>query len=432
MKRPATLFLILAAIAAMSQPAAAQYTCESVATRSETDPDGSFLSNRFRSEAAINSAGDMLFIARPLGDKDHLYLYENGGATSVIAEGTAAAPVPGATFTARPFASPSVNDASDLAFWGNMVSQGEGVFVRPSGGALAVAAATTDSTPAGGVYDTFPKVAEANATGSLAFLATTVGGPSEAIFTYDIPAGGPAVTAVVVGDTTTSGREICTIDDIDYADGGDLAIIGETKVSCANLVEVPINTIMHVSGVTITEVAKVGDATPIGGTTYGSFKLSPEVNAGGEVLFHTKLSGVIKSEAVFLWNGITSTAVVVQGDFSPEAGGSYRKFSDIGLANGSKVFVKAKFKGGGAKEAVVRFDGVVSSSVLSKNDTPPNPPYSVGAFYRKLGKFIAVSHDGTYVGLVPKVKDSVPPKSKVGVLRCGSASGAFLDGESFF
>lgn len=432
MKRPTFLFLVLAAVAAMSQPAAAQYTCESVAVRGETDPDGSFFSNRFRNESAINSAGDALFISRPLGEKDHLYLYENGGASSVVAEGSAPAPLPGATFTARPFNYPSLNDAGDLAFWGRMVSQGEGVFVRASGGALSVAARTSEAAPGGGVFDTFPRVAETNATGTVAFLATTLGGPPEAVYTYDIPGGGPATSAVSVGDVTTSGREICNIATLDYADGGHIALLGETKVSCASVVEVPIDTIMHVSGATITEVAKIGDPTPIGGTTYARFKLAPHTNSTGEVLFHTKLTGVISSEAVFLWNGIIANTVVVQGDFSPEAGGSYRKFSDIGLANGSKVFVKAKFKGGPTKEAIIRFDGALSTSVMTKSDAPPVPPYALGAFYRKLGKFIAVSHDGVSVGFVPKVKDSVIPKSKVGVIRCGSASGAFLDGETFF
>lgn len=432
MKRPTTLFLVLAAIAAMSQPAAASYTCENVATRAEMDPDGSFFSNRFRSESGINGAGDTIFIARPIGEKDHLYVYEAGGATEVVAEGTGPAPVPGATFTARPFAYPSINDAGDLAFYGNMISQGEGVFVRPSGGALAVAARTTDATPAGGVFDEFPAVGATNTTGSVAFLGTTLGGPAEGIFSYDIPGGGPVVTEVVVGDFTTSGREICSIEAIDYGDGGNIAILGETKTSCASIIEVPLDTVMHAVGGTITEIAKIGDATPIGGTTYSRFKLTPQTNSGGEVLFHTKLTGVISSEAVFLWNGIVSNTVVVQGDFSVEAGGSYRRFSDIGLANGSKVFVKAKFKGGGAKEAIVRFDGAVTTSVVTKNDAPPMPPYSLGAFYRKLGKFMGVSADGVSVSFVPKIKDSVIPKSKVGVVRCGSASGAFLDGDAFF
>lgn len=99
---------------------------------------------------------------------------------------------------------------------------------------------------AGGVYDEFLKISEASSIGTVAFLATVVGG-SDGVFTYGIPGVGPAVTAVLVGDTT-----------------------------------------------------------PIRGTTYASFKLGPQANAGGEVLFHTKLSSVISFEAVFLWGGITS------------------------------------------------------------------------------------------------------------------------------
>lgn len=423
MIRPITLFLVLTASAAMnlaaSAPAAAQYTCESVARRGDTDPGGALFSNRFRPGAGVNQNGDVVFVARPIGLKDQLYLYENGGAQTTLAVGGGPAVLPGATFTARPFEHTSINDGGDVAFWGNLVSQGEAVYGQPSGGALGAIAATTQGTPAGGVYDEFPVVAEINAGGRVTFLATTIGGPSTAVFSDDVAGGSPA-TEVMVGDTTTSGREICEILDVDAGDGGQIVILAETKVSCANLGESALDTVVHVSGGTNTEVAKVMDATPIGGTTYASFKLTPQVNASGDVIFETKLSGAISSQAVFEWNGaVLSPPVVLQGDFSPEANGSYRKISDIGYANTGESFVKAKFKGAGAKDAVIRLDPPAPSvGVITKDDTVPNPPYGGAAFYRKMGKFISVAHDGSHVTLVPKIKDSILPKSKVGVILC--------------
>lgn len=86
--------------------------------------------------------------------------------------------------------------------------------------------------------------------------------------------------------------------------------------------------------------------------------------------------------------------------------------------------MKAKFKRSGPKAAIVRLDPpATSTSVVTKNDAPPTPPCAVGAFY---GKLLAVSHDGLSMAFVPKIKGAALPKSKVGVIRCASSSGAFL------
>jgi len=203
------------------------------------------------------------------------------------------------------------------------------------------------------------------------------------------------------------------------ADNGDLAILADTKPNgsggCANLAIDPIESVLHVSGATITDVALAGGNSPIGGSVYDDFRFTPLVNASGNVAFTAKLTGLVPTTAVFLWDGVTTTTVVQQGDFSPQTGGSFVRFSDVAFANGDVVFVKSKFKGTTNKEGVIRFDPT-SSSVQTNADTPPTP--FVGAAYRAFGDLLGVSHDGAQVALVPKVKDGAPPTGKEGVLRC--------------
>ncbi len=420
MKPTTILFLVLAAIAATSDPATAQYICASTASFGELDPDGSLFTNRFRRQTAVNTAGDMLLIARPAGERDHLYVYPDGGVPSVVAEGSTASPVPGATFTSRPFDFPSINASDDIAFWGRLKSQGEGVFARMGGGALSTVAVTTGVSPAGGTFDDFPRVGEVNDDRVVAFLANVTGGPS-GVFSYDVAAAGPVIPAVLEGDVTTGGREICEILEADQANGLNLALLAVTKVSCANAAEPPVDSVILAAfpGPLIIEVANVGDASPIAGTTYASFDLVPQVNAASQVAFAAAVTGAVNVDAVFLWDGVAST-VVTKGDFSPEAGSSYLRFSQIGLAGGPPmVFVKARMKGPGAKEIIVRFDPpATTEKVISKDDAPPDPPYAAGSFYKKLGKLFSVAPDASHVGLVPKVKDAVAPRNKVGVVRC--------------
>lgn len=198
----------------MAQPAAAQYACSSTASFGELDPDGSLFTNRFRNPTGVNSTGDVVFIARPAGERDHLYEYPAGGGASVVAEGSTAAPVPGTTFTARPFEDPSINASDDIAFRGRLSGLGDGAFARMGGGALASIAIPTDASPAGGTFDDIESVSDVAGDRIVAFLAEVSGGPS-GVFTYDVGAGGPIVPAVLEGDVTLGGREVCEIETVD-------------------------------------------------------------------------------------------------------------------------------------------------------------------------------------------------------------------------
>src|SRR6185295_1831432 len=136
------------------------------------------------------------------GGPHAVYLYPGVGAGSIVAAQGDPAPS-GGVF--RRFKTPSINDTGDIAFFGDLVV-GDGVYVRPFAGVLVKAAATSDTSPGGGVFDKFPSLSRINASGALTFLSTVSGGPS-GIFKYS---GGIVTKVAVVGDSTGTGRQFCS------------------------------------------------------------------------------------------------------------------------------------------------------------------------------------------------------------------------------
>jgi hypothetical protein len=384
-------------------------TCSSLAKRGDADINGFIFSNTFREPVGINTSGDTLFVARPKGTRDRLYLYPGAGGSEVVAEGRTLAPG-GGTFSSRSFTDISINDAGDLAFHGKLLSQGSGVFVREGGGALAAADLAGDAAPGGGAFEKFTDVSLVNSSGVVAYIAVVNGGTS-GVYAHDI-ATGTTVAAVLNGDAVDNpaGRFLCEILDVELADGGALALRASTKVNCADGGEAAVEGIYHVSGGTVTEVALVGGAAPIASTTFADFIDGLSISSV-EVAFVAKLAGAVTSSGVFTWNGATTTEVL-QGDFEPDVGGSYKKFRHIQAVNTGSVFLNARFTGTTNNEAVMDLDGSPSAA-LEKSDTPP-----FGVSYGRLDNKMALAHDGSDMAIKVKIKDSVSPKTKAAVLRC--------------
>ncbi len=410
----ATLIVACAA----SSADALTWTCEAITRKGLMDPAGSVVSGKFGKKRhggpAINSAGDVVFFATPKGGPRRLYLYPKVGAPSIVAEQGGAAPG-GGTFSR--FQQPSINDAGDLAFFGDLAS-GEGVFIDPAAGPMIAAALTGQAAPSGGVFDTFEGVSRINAAGDVAFLAFVAGGPS-GVFVYD--AGTMTISAsALVGDVALDGREICSFVAPAVGLGAtQTAFQVVTKLACANVLETELVGVYRDTGLGIDRVALEGDASPVGGTTFDTFLGDPDLNASDQVLFRATIVGTVQSTGLFLFDagGPTTISVARTGDATP-VGGSLRAITEPSLTDGSRAGFRANLANDPDHEGIFLYDGV-DEAVVTRISIVPTGIYLPGSIYKKIYEEIGVSRAGNWVTYSASVKQ--PPGSggsKVGLFRC--------------
>jgi hypothetical protein len=417
MRRIACAVVTATLVALSSTASALTFTCEGIVRKGTPDPAGAPFGGKFGKKRhggpAINGSGDVVFFATPKGGPRRLYLYPNVGAPVIVAEQGGLAPG-GGSFTQ--FRQPSINDAGDIAFFGDLAS-GEGVFVEPAVGAMFKVAVTGDAAPGGGVFEGFDGVARINAAGDVAFLASVSGGPN-GIFLYD--SGTMTISSEArVGDLTLDGREIC--DFIAPAVGlgaTSTAFQVSTKVSCANGAEVALIGVYRTTGLGLARVALQGDPTPIGGTTYANFYGDPDLNEVDEVLFRASIDGTVSGVGLFLFDpvGPTTTTIVRTGDAAP-LGGTLRTITEPNLTNGGRAGFRANVKNAGAaNEGIYLFDGV-DEAVVRKGDAVPTNIFLPGSTYGKIFEEIGVDRGGTWVTYSANVKEP-GSGTKIGLFRC--------------
>jgi len=419
-KSPVVRAIVAAAIVAVaaSSASALTWTCEAITRKDLLDPAGAPFGGKFGKKRhggpAINSSGDVVFFATPKGGPRRLYLYPKVGAPSIVAEQGGAAPG-GGTFTQ--FRQPSINDAGDIGFFGDLAS-GEGVFIDPAAGAMFAVALSGGAAPSGGFYDTFDGVSRINAAGDIAFLATVSGGPS-GIFVYDA---GTTTTsaAALVGDLTLDGREICSFVEPAVGLGAtSTAFQVVTKVSCADVLEPELVGVYRTTGLGIGRVALAGDPTPIGGTTYSNFLGDPDLNATDQVLFRATFGGTVSGTGLFLFDPVGPTTITVArtGDSTP-VGGSLRTITEPSLTDGSRAGFRANIANDPDHEGIFLYDGV-DEAVVTRLSPVPVGIFLPGSIYKKIFEEIGVSRSGTWVTYSALVKQ--PPGSggaKIGLFRC--------------
>ena len=417
-------------VAALSGTAHAQFTCSTVARAGQLDPDGLVYGNVFRDEVAVNDASDAVFVARASGARDKLYFYPNAGAGQVVARADGPAPNGGTFRSQRAFFFLSVNDADDVAFFGELVS-GQGVFVR-DGGLLETAAVRSQASPGGGVFDSFPFVGDIDGASRVPFVATVDGGAG-GVFVY-ASATDSVSTLVLDGAATLDGREVCSTQAVDLGGSGAAVLRALSKVSCANPAESAVSDIFLVDGLGITTLLLAGDASPIGGSTYAKLLETPRMNAAGDIAFRATTVGTTRADGIFVRDGGTGTVTVVErkGDAAPVVGGSYGSNQSFRFADSGNVLLNAKLRASSAKFGI--FDiGLTAAPALVSTSAPPTDGFGAGSNYTRFSRVNGASSDGYRIGVQVRVRDSVLPAAKAGVVRCaGSASGAFLDEEVFF
>ena len=417
-------------LAVFATAADAQPSCSTVARGGQLDPDGQFYSNTFRSEVAINSAGNAMFVARPYGARDKLYFYPSAGAAQVIARADGPAPNGGTFRSQRAFLSLSVNDLDDLAFSAHLVS-GDGVFLR-DGGVLEAAAMRSQAAPSGGVFEAFPMVGAIDAASRVPFVARIAGG-ADGAFVYDSSTDVLA-SLVLDGAATLDGRQICSIQAVDLGTGSFATIRASSKLICSDASEVARNGIFIVTGLGISTVALDGDAAPIGGSVFARFLDTPRINASNDIAFRAKTGGTTKTDGVFVWDFATDTitTAVRKGDAVPVVGGSVAANQSFAFDDAGDVILNAKIAASSARFGILKF-GAVDSTLLVKTDAPPSDVFGPGSTFVRFSTLDGTSPDGNRFALQVRVTDTAPPSAKGAVIRCaGSPSGAFIDGAMFF
>ena len=390
--------------------ALASFTCSTVARSNGSDPEFFLFARRFP-EISINQAGDVLFLAKPKGTPTRLYLYPNVGAPSIVTRVNAPSP-DGGVF--RSFSRPTLNDAGDIAFQAR-TSFGRGVFLRPSGGSIESAAIATGPSPSGGTFQDFNAISRINASRKVAFAALVVNGP-DGVFLRDGVA--DTTTSIALeGDSAGGGREFCGFQSVALGSAG-AAFLADTKLDCLDTDELSLAGLFFWNGTTVSSVAFEGDATPVPGTTYLDFEGPPEMNASDHVLFRAEASGSVFVTGEFLFDptGPTTSTVMTTGEVAPGTTGFVGRIDRQDVADGDVVFVKGGIQAGTAKSGVFQYDGT-PDAVLLNTDPVPTDQFGVGSRYARL-VLLAVSGSGNRIAVTARVKDTVVPRNKIGVLRC--------------
>ena len=408
---------VVAGLTAASTASALTWTCEGIARKAQADPAGAPFAGKFGKNRhggpAINGLGDVTFFATPRGGPRRLYRYPAAGGPSIIAEQGGAAPG-GGSFSQ--FRQPSINDAGDVAFFGDLAS-GEGVFIQPGVGAMVAVARAGDAAPGGGTFDGFDGVSRINPAGDVAFLATVSGGPS-GIFLYSA---GVVTSIARVGDVALDGREICGF--IAPAVGLGATVMAyqtSTKVSCADTGEVALTGIYRSTGLGSDRVALQNDATPVGTTTYKNFYGDPDGNAADQVLFRASFTGTTAGSGLFLFDagGPTTTALAKTGDFAP-GGGALRTITEPNLTDLSRAGFRANVKNSTSHEGIFLFDGADESVVL-RTDPVPADIFAPGSRYAKIYEEIGVARDGAHVTYSASVHEA-SGGTPLGLFRCSGS-----------
>jgi len=393
----------------MAAAAQAATTCTTVARRGDLDPVGASLSSRFDEQVAVNGAGDVVFVGRAKGQRAALYRYPNSGPAGIVARSGDPAPGGSAFGRFRTTAATrlSLNSFGDAAFLARIALPGEAIVVD-AGGVLEKAAQTTDPSPAGGFFVSFPAVSALNDAREIAFVGISDTGPS-GIFRYDADTDALA-TVVDTTDTDTLGRPFCSFEAVGLSNLGLGFIATVGNPTCLS----PVQGVFVESGGLFPALALVGDASPIGGAVYAAFLDAPEV--GASISFDASVSGT-----TFSGTGIFSTAgptkVVAAGDAAPGVGGVVRKLGGSHRQTaGGEIVTRLFLRGTTPHHGLFRY-GTSAQALLVTSDAPPSPPFGALSRYRALGT-PAIDPAGSFFAFRAKIRDTVAPSAKTAVLRC--------------
>jgi hypothetical protein len=222
------------------------------------------------------------------------------------------------------FLNPVLNASGQVAFFADTSVAGSGIFAGTPGSPLTTAALVGTAAPAGGNYTGFNNTPELNASGKVAFLATTsVSG--NGIFAGT--PGSPLTTVALVGTAAPAGGNYTGINtDPVFNASGKVAFLATTSVGTGIFAGTP--------GSPLTTAALQGTAAPAGGNYTSAFGI-PVLNATGQVAIGAGTS--VSGAGIFAGTpGSPLTTAALVGTAAP-AGGNYTGFGGLEFNASGKV-----------------------------------------------------------------------------------------------
>ncbi len=365
------VLLAAAAAAVFAAIAPAQVTHTVVTASGLAAPGGGTYSGFNTRGPSLNAFGQVAFFAAVSGGNSGVFRHTTTSGTAIVRNGTTS-PTAGYTFegfSTSNVVAPAINASGDVAFYGS-VNDGTdsfgGVFRYTAGTGVTIAL-QGNAAPGGGTYgDEFGSDDVRLSNGGQVGFFVKVGGTDENPL-YGVFRGNGTTTVVVARDGAAA------------PGGGNYAGVGSPATSSAGLVTLNsyLSTdqegLFQSNGTATTVIARTGGSAP-GGNTYNSPQpLPPAANASGQVAFHSTLSGA-NTAGVFRFNGTTTTAIALAGTPAPGSGLTFGNFSGTHVpqinASGQVAF-HSYLDVGTTNQGVYRGDGTTLTAIAVTGMTAP-------------------------------------------------------------
>jgi hypothetical protein len=204
---------------------------------------------------------------------------------------------------------PSINASGTVAYWGETIVGGfiaSHIYVS-DGTTASLIASKNDPLPGGGVVNKHDEP-DINATGQIAYYATTTGGPARGVYLYDNLTG-TTTRIAATGDAAPGGGNFNLLGTVSLNDAGDVAFHSSLlNGSTAGL--------YVSSGGSIDRIAAIGDPLLAGGPL-ARIWIWQTINNNGLVAFatYTGTSGVdFQLHGIYTGNGAATNKVIALGD----------------------------------------------------------------------------------------------------------------------
>ena len=384
------------------------YEVEAITLVGDTLPGyggATFLSVDGTGSLAVNDAGQVVHggivsggsVSCPAGSWCWgVYLATTSGVTDVILEGDAAA---GTTEVFEricsgcpPLQYVSLNAEGDVAFggwFGSGPSQGTGAFVDQHLSTQLVYAALSEQTApdtGGGTYIHVLGVSMNDARTVGWRSAITGGSATEGIFSSVAGYFTPQYLALTGQAAPTAGGTFSGFPDGPRLSGHEAAFTANVSGGSAT------NGVFAVTLVSRLKraVALQGTAAPNTGGSYATL-YAPAINAGGDVVFESTVTGGTSAGGIFFDDGSTEIDVALLGQAAPGAGATFLEFKRPAINASGQVAFVGRYDGSGDNGVFLWTDGTLVPIALTGQDAPD----SVGGTYTVFDNAVAISDSGT-------------------------------------
>lgn len=300
----------------------------------------------FLNTLAVNARGQVTFDARLGGPSTTGVFVNDGFRTSVIALGGNVDPTAANfNFVSNPF----------VTTRGDVILDAGSSIVRGDGKGNVVVVQNGDAAPGGGSL--FPTSHAVNSQGVIAFGAFVTGGViNEGIFRND---GSHTIPLALDGTPAPTGGTFLFFSTPVIDERGQVAFFAGTSGGSADF------GIYRGDGENITTIFAANQPVP-GGGTFVDFG-EPVINKHGQVLALASLDNAAGPFGVMLGDGTDTVAIAISGQTAPE-GGIYAtdvalQFLGRVLNDRGQVAFAAFLKGGASGSGIFRGDGVTTTAI---------------------------------------------------------------------